>query len=71
MILRLGPVTVMSSRQRACYADLANAAYRLHQAIWYVDDMCDDSTQELLVHLDTLLASALSYTPPEDILSDE
>jgi len=67
MILRLGPLTLMSSSTREAYANLANAAYRLHQTIWYADDLCFPNTQVEIKHLDQLLSDAISHTPPEDI----
>ena len=70
MIIRLGPIVLMDSKTRDAYAHLANAAYQLHQTIWY-GDLAEPNTQEAIKILDGFLSGALSYTSPEDIQSIE
>ena len=67
MILRLGPITIMSTKTRDAYAVLANAAYGLHQKIWYTDDLGNPEAQKEIKRLDAVLSDSISHTPPEDI----
>lgn len=66
-MIRIGPITIMRTRTRRAYKDLANAAYKLHQTIWHADDLCLPATQTEIKRLDAQLAGAISYTPPGDI----
>lgn len=66
-MIRIGPITIMSTKTREAYKDLANAAYRLHQTIWYADDLCFPNTQVEIRYLGTKVADAISHIPPEDI----
>lgn len=66
-MIRIGPVTIMSSKTRDAYKDLANAAYELHQRIWYADDLCLPNVQTDLRTLDAVLSEAISHTPASDI----
>ena len=68
MIFRLGPITIMSSSTRTAYARLAFAAYKLHQTIWYTDDLANPMAQREIKLLNNQLAEAISHTPPEDIV---
>lgn len=67
MILRLGPITIMSTSTRDAYANLARAAYDLHSRIWYADDLCVPAVQLDVRRLNDELSTAISHAPPEDI----
>ena len=67
-MITIGPITIMSTHTRRAYSRLANAAYCLHQTIWYADDL---NTQAVEIrNLDERLSEALAWTPPEDIKAD-
>lgn len=68
MILRLGPITIMSTSTRRAYAKLALAAYKLHETIWYTNDLGNTIAQREIKLLNNQLAEAISRTPPEDIV---
>lgn len=66
-MIQIGPITIMRTRERRAYRDLANAAYALHQAIWYAQDLCSPVVQQGIRKLDEKLSEAISHTPASDI----
>jgi len=66
-MLRIGPITIMSTKQRNAYRVLTNKAYDLHQTIWYTDNLANPQAQVRIRELDALLADAISRVPASDI----
>jgi hypothetical protein len=61
-MLKLGPITIMSSKTQQAYSGVVKAAWPLHQAIWF--DQVHDYSE--LMPLDAVLSEALSHAPVED-----
>ena len=60
-------ITIMSTKTRLAYRDLANRAYLVNQALWYTDDYCPPANQKAIRALGMHLSEAISHVPASDI----
>lgn len=66
-MIKIGPITIMSTKTRDAYRVLANKAYALHQTVWFADIPFNGKVQQQIKDEDAELSEALSHTPASDI----
>lgn len=68
-MLRIGPITIMSSKTHDSYRAVVTAAWLVHQTIWFFGESGTEILPKGLSGLideDAALSKALSYVPAED-----
>ena len=65
-MLKLGPITIMKTKQHKAYKLVVNDAYALHTLIWY-DGMLTEEGQGNIRVANSILADSISRVPASDI----
>jgi hypothetical protein len=70
-VIRIGPITIMSTKTRDAYRNLVNRSYELHQVVWYSELPMEPIVQRTIKDLDAAVSEAISHVPAQDVDSLE